>query len=233
VFSDYENAEAHTSGDLIEANVFQEQIVGDADIGKTWVFEFEAKMPANGGVMDPSTALAFIKTIDPSSNYDMTNFVVVDMSNIGSEWGGYSLSLTIDEGLVGQFFQFGFSNSATGYHPSSIIYDNVVFAEGDITAVPDNSMLLGVKLGRNYPNPFNPMTRIDFSLEKPGFVSLAVYDVAGRLVTDLVREDMPVGDHFVTWNGQNRNGVSVSSGQYFYVMKTAEGQVSRSMILLK
>ncbi|MCP4292440.1 MAG: T9SS type A sorting domain-containing protein [bacterium] len=233
VFSDYENADAQTNGDLIEANVFQEQIIGPDDIGKTWVFEFQAKMPANGGVIPPATALAFVKTIDPNSNFDMTNFVSVDMSNINSEWSGYSLSLAIDAGLVGQFFQFGFSSSATGYHPSAIIYDNVILSEDDVTAVPNNTALLGAELGQNYPNPFNPMTRIDFSLDKPGFVSLAVYDIAGRLVTNLVSENMSAGDHFVTWNGTNRNGSSASSGQYVYVMKTANGMVARNMVLLK
>jgi len=233
VFSDYENSDAQTSGDLVEANVFQEQYIGSADIGKTWVFEFQAKMPSNGGVIPPATALAFIKTLDPSSNYDMTNFVEVDMSSISSEWGGYSLSLTIDAGLVDQIFQFGFSNSATGYHPSAIIYDNVDLHENDVVAVPDNAALLGAKLGQNYPNPFNPMTRIDFSLEKPGFVSLGIYDVAGRLVKTLVDEVKPAAAHSEMWNGTDRTGRRVASGTYYYVLQTEDFNATHKMMLVK
>ena len=87
-------------------------------------FRFQAKM---GNLVAPSTALAFIKTIDPANNYDQTNFISEDMTAIPTEWGGWSLELTIDAGLVGQFFQVGFANMATSYMvPSSIVYDNVV-----------------------------------------------------------------------------------------------------------
>ena len=68
VFSDYENADEHLAGNLIEANVFQEQTIGPDDVDKTWVFEFQAKKPAFGGVTPPTTALAFIKTIDAGDN---------------------------------------------------------------------------------------------------------------------------------------------------------------------
>ncbi|MEZ4386460.1 MAG: FlgD immunoglobulin-like domain containing protein [Candidatus Krumholzibacteriia bacterium] len=233
VFSDYENAAAQGAGDLIEANVYQEQTIGSDDIGKTWVFEFQAKRPATGGVTPPTTALAFIKTIDPNSGFSQTNFITVDMSTIGTTWGGYNLSLSIDAGLVGQLFQIGFSSTCTDYNPSSVIYDNVVLREATGVGVPDTTPRLGVTLNQNYPNPFNPLTRIDFSLDRAERVDLAVYDVAGRLVASLVSGDLPAGEHHVTWNGRTDRGTSAASGQYQYVLKTPSGQTSRSMILLK
>ena len=99
--------------------------------------------------------------------------------------------------------------------------------------MPGRASPFGATLRQNYPNPFNPMTRIEFSLEKAGNVDLAVYDVGGRLVANLLSGDMAAGDHFVTWNGTNRSGSPAAAGQYHYVMRTATGQVSRSMILLK
>ncbi len=232
VFSDYENAGEQLAGNLIEANVFQEQTVGTLDVGKTWFFEFQAKMPAIGGVTPPTTALAFIKTVDPLAGFATTNFVSEDMTAIPVEWGGYSLSLTIDAGLVGQLFQFGFSNTATNYDPSTVIYDNVVLRESTV-GVPDASTMLDAALRQNYPNPFNPQTRIEFSLDRGMRVDLAVYDTAGRLVANLLSGDLPAGDHNVVWNGRTDRGTSAASGQYHYVLKTPTGQTSRSMVLLK
>ncbi|MBT3316418.1 T9SS type A sorting domain-containing protein [bacterium] len=233
VFSDYENSGAHLAGDTIEANLFREQIIGPADLGKTWIFEFQAKMPVMGGVTPPSTALAFIKTLDPSSGYAMTNFITEDMSSISGDWYGWSLSLTIDENLIGQLFQIGFSNSATNYNSSAILYDNVVLRENDVSDVPDGAGLLGATLHQNYPNPFNPTTRIDFTLETSEYVNLVVYDIAGHQVINLVSGDLATGNHFVTWDGMTYSGTPAPSGQYYYVMKTESGQISRSMVLLK
>lgn len=229
VFSDYENAAAQVAGDLVEANVYREQTIGAGDVGKQWIFAFQAKL---GALVAPSTATAFIKTLDPVS-FDTTNLITKDMTGISSEWGGYSLIIKIDASMVGDLFQIGFASEATSYAGSSIIYDNVILTDGPVSAVPDGTVLLGAKLAQNYPNPFNPMTRIEFSLEKPGKVDIAVYDIAGRLVTNLLSEDRAAGDQFVTWNGLTRSGAPAASGQYRYVMKTAAGQVSRSMILLK
>ncbi len=61
-----------------------------------------------------------------------------------------------------------------------------------------------------YPNPFNPSTQIKFDLPEGGLVSLAVYDVLGRMVADLVKDYREAGYHSATWNATN-----VSSGVYF------------------
>ena len=225
VFSDYNNGD-HAVGNWIASNVFQEWTIDASAVGETWRFQFDAK---KGNILPPSTALAFIKTIDPNNGYAMTNFVNVDMTDIPVDWNTYTLDLPIIPELVGQFIQIGFANTATLYESSGIIYDNV-FWFTDVSAVPEMST---ASLAQNYPNPFNPMTRIDFSLEKPGMVDVTVYDISGRRVANLHRGDLGVGDHHVTWNGKDDNGAAAPAGQYHYVLKTADGQVSRSMILLK
>jgi hypothetical protein len=140
--------------------------------------------------------------------------------------------LTIDAGLVGQLFQFGFSNTCTNYDPSTVIYDNVVLRK-NVVGVPDTSDLLDAALRQNYPNPFNPQTRIEFALDRDMRVDLAVYDTAGRLVTNLVSGSLPAGEHHVVWNGRTARGTTAPSGQYHYVLKTPNGQTARSMVLLK
>ena len=124
VFSDYENTDAHVDGNIVESNVFQEQVVGPGDVTEMWVFDFQAKM---GNLEGSSTALAFIKTLDPGAGYAMTNFITLDMTCIPTSWCGFSLSILIDPGLDGQILQFGFLNTATNYEGSGIFYDNLNF----------------------------------------------------------------------------------------------------------
>ncbi len=140
IYSDYNNADhgpgGPTSGSphLIEANVFQERTVEAGDVGKILTFQFDAKA---GNINDPgdstcmpgpctSTALAFIKTLDPNAGFAQTNFIVVEVTAISATWDTYAIALVIDGSLVGQILQYGFSNDATLYQPSGIFYDNIV-----------------------------------------------------------------------------------------------------------
>ena len=124
VISDYNNGGAHAAGHQVEANVFQEQVVGAADVGNTWTFKFDAKL---GNLASPTTALAFIKTLNPATGYSMTNFITVDMTAIPSTWNTYFCSILIDASLDGQILQFGFANTCSNYTPSGVFYDNVSF----------------------------------------------------------------------------------------------------------
>ena len=151
VYSDYNNLD-HGNGDLIESNVYQEQTITAGDVGSVWEFAFQAKL---GNIAGSSTAHAFIKTLDPSSGYALTNFITADMTSIPVTWSGWSLYIRIDASLEGQILQFGFMNTATNYEASGIFYDNVIFQFFTLSDVPDNPGI-GVTLHQNYPNPFNP-----------------------------------------------------------------------------
>ncbi|MGD8395765.1 MAG: hypothetical protein PVF43_09850 [Candidatus Eiseniibacteriota bacterium] len=135
VFSDYLNVD-HGNGNLIESNVFQEQMIGPGDVGNTYVFDFQAKL---GDIAGASTAAAFIKTLDPGAGFITTNFITIDMTSIPVTWSDYSLSLEIDPSLDGQIFQFGFLNVATNYEASGIFYDNVDFYMEDPVAIETTS----------------------------------------------------------------------------------------------
>jgi hypothetical protein len=88
-------------------------------------------------------------------------------------------------------------------------------------------------LMQNTPNPFNPSTRIAFSLPRPTHVVLAVYDAAGRTVATLVDAVQPAGVNEVFWDGRSSNGGRVASGIYFYRLKTSDRVLTKKMILLK
>ena len=89
-------------------------------------------------------------------------------------------------------------------------------------------------LKQNAPNPFNPSTRIGFSLPADGPVTLKVFNITGQLVRTLVDESRPGGAYEVAWDGRDDAGIAVSSGTYFYELR-AEGRLiqSRKMQLLK
>jgi hypothetical protein len=83
-------------------------------------------------------------------------------------------------------------------------------------------------LYQNYPNPFNPSTKIRFDLPSSGYTSLKVYDMLGREIAELVNEELSAGSYEFTWNAQ-----ALSSGIYFYELKTKEYSLKRKMMLIK
>lgn len=79
-----------------------------------------------------------------------------------------------------------------------------------------------VYLGKGYPNPFTSTTNIAFALRGDGLVSvdLKVFDVSGRVVKTLISDALEPGQHIVSWNGMGEDGSRVSSGIYFYELRT-------------
>ncbi len=88
-------------------------------------------------------------------------------------------------------------------------------------------------LNPNYPNPFNPMTKISFSLPEAQDVRLAVYGVDGRLVATLLNETRGPGLHEVIWNGQDSTGRQAASGMYFYRIEAGPYSQVHKMTLMK
>ncbi len=95
---------------------------------------------------------------------------------------------------------------------------------GEEEGVPEK-----IKLGQNYPNPFNPRTRIHFTLPSRQQVTLEVFNSAGQKVTTLLDQVKSSGTHHVPFEGQG-----MSSGVYYYTLKTEQGsQFTRKMVLIK
>ncbi|TFB13642.1 T9SS type A sorting domain-containing protein [Candidatus Marinimicrobia bacterium MT.SAG.4] len=84
------------------------------------------------------------------------------------------------------------------------------------------------ELGRNYPNPFNPITTIDYSLPEQTQLKISVYDLSGKEVDVLFDGFQEAGIHEVFWNASN-----VSSGIYFYRLQAGDFVQTRKMVLLK
>ena len=79
-----------------------------------------------------------------------------------------------------------------------------------------------------YPNPFNPLTTISFSIPQSGMVSLKVYDITGRVTTTLKDEYMNVGYYDISWDASN-----YPSGIYFVKMVSGGYVEMEKVVLVK
>jgi hypothetical protein len=83
-------------------------------------------------------------------------------------------------------------------------------------------------LNRNYPNPFNASTKIEFELERAAGIDLSIYDVTGAQVATLAKGIMESGTHSINWDASG-----YSSGVYYYTLRTADEHITRKMTLVK
>jgi len=99
----------------------------------------------------------------------------------------------------------------------------------DSPLVPDP-----VQLDQNWPNPFNPATRLAFHLSVPATVSFRIFDTSGHLVCTLLDGvAKSAGTHEMNWNGRNSSGLSVASGTSFYRLDAGQFSATKRMILLR
>lgn len=99
----------------------------------------------------------------------------------------------------------------------------------DPTGIADNEQLPAeFNLTGNYPNPFNASTTIGYSLSKPSDVTIAIYDMLGRLIETISSETQTAGEHSVIWNAGN-----FASGVYFYKITAGGFEQTKRMTLLK
>ena len=85
----------------------------------------------------------------------------------------------------------------------------------------------------NYPNPFNPITTLRYDLSEDAFVKITVYDMLGKLVSNLLNTNQYSGNKSVKWNATNNQGQRVSAGLYLYTIQAGEFRQTKKMLLLK
>jgi hypothetical protein len=91
------------------------------------------------------------------------------------------------------------------------------------TTIPDEFILLST-----YPNPFNPVTRIEFGLNVSTHVQAVIYDISGREIETLVSGNFDAGFHGIKWNGEHQ-----PSGIYFLSIYTEFGSRTQKLMLIK
>ena len=99
---------------------------------------------------------------------------------------------------------------------------------GTLVGIKDEELNNNYELFQNYPNPFNPVTTISYSLPEQTHVRIKVFDVLGREVTELTNGLNTPGEHKVVFDGTN-----LSSGVYYYSIKTSKYSKTKKLVLLK
>ena len=106
---------------------------------------------------------------------------------------------------------------------SNLGINNISLIEVSSGHTPISSDIINV-----YPNPFNPSTKIEFSLSSASEVSLEIFDINGNSVGNLVNNYMNAGTHHIVYDGSN-----VSSGIYYYTLKALNKVQTKKMTLIK
>jgi len=155
----------------------------------------------------------------------------------------------VGENLDASVAVMGVNNGFVGEGDLMVIRSDepVAMADLKITARGMDNIDLKVKLSEtsgsvtprvfalkdNYPNPFNPMTKISFSLPEAQYVKLVIYGVDGKRVATLIDGQQTSGLHEVVWMGRNDSGSSVASGTYFYQIQAGPYSQVKKMTLVK
>lgn len=99
----------------------------------------------------------------------------------------------------------------------------------------DNDFGLPTKFAitKNYPNPFNPITTIEFTIGKAANAKLVIYNLVGQKVKTLYNQDFKRGTYKATWNGVDDNEQAVASGMYFLTLESEGFKASKKLLLIK
>ncbi len=116
-------------------------------------------------------------------------------------------------------------NSETSFDCSTASPDTRVANNSE---TPDN-----FTLHPNFPNPFNPSTEIRFSLEESGTVNISIFNTLGQQVRVLADGVYDMGEHSVTWDGKDNNGVNLATGSYLYQLRFNNRTYTRTMTMIK
>jgi hypothetical protein len=156
---------------------------------------------------------------DGDGYMDLTlKFDRVEIAGAILNGGGHQVGQVLELTATGRL------NDGTPFQVSDCI--TLVGGDNSKLVVEDGDEASG--LGYPNPNPFNPVTRISYHVSATQHVRIAIYDVAGRLVEDLVNETKAPGEYVVEWDAGR-----LPSGVYFYRMQTGDQMFVRRATLLK
>ena len=138
----------------------------------------------------------------------------------------YKMHITTPN-YVGGYFWWYYKQDCVPYTSSlwSVLNSAIILTSfTPITQVIPNKPYLSA----NYPNPFNPTTKINYSIPEKSFVKLTIYNILGEEVSTIVNEEKQAGEYTVNFNGSN-----LSSGAYFYKLSAGNFTDTKKMLLIK
>ncbi|MBE2255958.1 MAG: T9SS type A sorting domain-containing protein [Ignavibacteria bacterium] len=195
-------------------------------------------------VSSPNTNITWnpVTPFNVTWNVANTNNAPVSCSNVniklstdgGLTWPTTLISNTPNDGSQIVNFPITVTTTARVMVEASdnIFFDvsNVNFSLSNLVGITNNTSSTPENyfLNQNFPNPFNPVTNIKFGVKESGLVSLNIYDISGKLVKSLINQNMNAGVYTIDVDGNN-----LSSGVYFYELKTSNFVQTNKMLLIK
>jgi hypothetical protein len=144
------------------------------------------------------------------------------VSSYSKWWVSDSIGLIHTEGEAGIVY------SLFGAIINGIRYGTITKTEASSPIIPKEYSIY-----QNYPNPFNPSTTIEFKIPKEKYLTLVIYNILGEQIRSLFAGNMASGSHRIIWDAKSDLGGNVSSGIYFYQIKTDDFVEIKKMILLR
>ena len=128
-----------------------------------------------------------------------------------------------------------YSGTVTIYSNDSDEEEVIINLYGETETLSINEIPIPDKftLHQNHPNPFNPITTIQYELPENSFVKIRIFDMNGRLVNTLINQQETAGYKAVKWAGDDNSSNPVSTGVYFCEIQAGDFRQVIKMVLLK
>ncbi len=171
----------------------------------------------------------------PPNNYSASDVLVTKYSSSGDIiweqfYGNGSQESGKDMELLGSDKIFVL---ASRYNSSTWNHEVWVFELTDNTSsVVNEGTITDFYLYNNFPNPFNPSTKIQFELNKQSYFELIIFDVVGKIVKTWAGEKS-AGLYTLVWDGRDDNNLEVASGIYFFQLKSANSIQTKKLVLVR
>ena len=192
--------------------------------------------------MDASKTIKCIFEIDGPALHAVNVYVfsgggIVELNPPGPTFfEGSKIIMTAipDEGW--QFKNWG-GDLSGDQNPDTILVDSDKSITATFARIPasvaSTSLPTQFELRQNFPNPFNPITTIEYSLPQPSYVRLAVYNSLGRRIVTLKSEQQPIGEYSIEWSGRSDDGRLVDSGLYLYRLEASGFVETKKMMFIQ
>ncbi len=195
-----------------------------------FLYELNFKLSGYPSLYDSIYSVLIYSPDSPISHFNdevLSNFEVIDINRTT----GFNAILNDYAGRI-VYIAFRHYNSPL---PSRLLIDNFKILSSLSPATTTETLVSESKtrLLGNYPNPFNPETRINFEIENEEDVRLEIFNIKGQKVKTLLSNKLEKGIHQIIWQGKDDLGHQVSSGIYFYRLKAGKNLLTKKMMLLK
>ena len=167
----------------------------------------------------------------PASEIGQLNFLQAVKDRVTNNEFGAGICYWSPEWISTETFGSPWENLAL-FDFNSEVLDGITVFENDNTGIDENINPEHIKL-KLFPNPFNPITYIQYSVPQFDFVTIEIININGQKIKTIIQSSHQPGNYEIMWDGTNQTGMSVPSGIYFYKLDADEFISVKKLVLLK